>query len=105
LTERFIPPEAAGGVVTFVIRRRDKRAPVMHVSTRVRRGGVASLRLRLPRVGPFAAPALYSGAVSFAGTQFAAPRSSIPAFLLAEQPAVGGRSELQFGPPCLPHRC
>jgi hypothetical protein len=105
VTERFIPPEAVGGILKVVIRRVRKRAPAIRVTTRIGPGGVATVGLRLPPLGEYAENAVYAATASFAGTKFAAPRAPFPAFALAELPEFHGRSELQFVPPCLPHRC
>jgi hypothetical protein len=107
LTERFVPPEAAGGVVTYSIRRlkgpATARATV--IRTRLSRAAVATLRFRLPPVGEFAPEAEYAVSWSFGGTRFAAARPTFSDFGLDEFPAVRGKSAVQFSAPCDPRRC
>jgi hypothetical protein len=110
LTERFTPPQAAGGVVTYRLRRIQgsvaaARVTTTVIRTRVGRGGVATLRFRLPPVGEFSPQAGVQVSESFGGTQFAAARPTFGDFALEELPKFHGPSLVQFSPPCSPRRC
>jgi len=104
LTER-LDPSTAGGIlgVTFRVGARGPRA---RVRTRVRRGGLAVIRFRLPRLP---AGATYRRSViwfSFAGTRFVAGRPSFPVVGLVVRRKRGGRVDVRFsGRYCRPLRC
>lgn len=104
LTER-LDPLAAGGVLTVTFRRSDRRARRVRVRTRVRRGGLASIRFRLPRLGAGQTTARFVESLSFAGTRLVAARRSFADLVLVVTRAPGGRLDAQFPPPCAPRRC
>jgi len=103
ITQRLDPP-TAGGILTVTFRRADRRAR-MRVRTRIRRGGLASIRFRLPRLRSGQPGTGYLASLSFAGTRFVAARRSFPDFSLVALRARGGRVDIHFPPPCPPRRC
>lgn len=104
LTER-LDPLSAGGVLTVTFRRSDRRARPVRVRTRIRRGGLASIRFRLPRLGAGQTIAAFGVSLSFAGTRYVAARRSFLDLALVATRAPGGRVGIQFPPPCAPRRC
>jgi hypothetical protein len=104
MTERF-DPLTAGGILTVVLRRADKREAPVRIRTRIRRGGVASVRFRVPFVAASDDFAGFAESIGFGGTRFVASRGLLRDLSIGAQRTSSGRLDLSFPAPCAPLRC
>ncbi len=104
LTGRITSPLGAGGNLSVVIKRTDKRERIVHLRTRVGAGGTVSLRFRLPPSTYVAYPPTFLMSFSFGGTRLVADRPLFGVFGFSLFPQQVG-NQLQFVGSCLPLRC
>jgi hypothetical protein len=104
MAERF-NPLTAGGVLTVVIRRSGKREASVRLKTRIRRGGLASFKFRVPFVAGSDDFASFIESIGFGGTRFIASRAPFGDLGITAQRTPSGRLDLSFPAPCSALRC
>ncbi len=104
LTGRISSPLSAGGSLSVVIKRTDKRVRVVRLRARVGARGAVSLRFRLPPSTSIAYPPQFLMSFSFGGTRWVAARPLFGVFGLSLLPQQVG-NQLQFVGSCHPLSC